>query len=196
MNPSVFEPGRPSLQDALNRVFSGKVFDSLDEGVRECLLDYMALRRASGDYIVGPNSMSDYSYLIVHAFKALEGFLLQVARNLGIDPKEYDYKIGQMLQEENVERLYKDIISKLEKVDKEKKLDIKIWLNNARIMLKSYRHTPAHYLGAKIPTYEKAIHSGDYILETIDRMGIGLLEAGLLKKSQDLEAIEDVVSEK
>ena len=60
----------------------------------------------------------------------------------------------------------------------EKKLDIKQWLDNARRILSSLRHNPAHYNGDR-KGFEKAFLDGDLILSTINYMCIALIESGI-----------------
>ena len=163
-------------QSHLETFLDNKVRIWLNERARLFLLDYINIKYVSQTYYI-PN-IWDYSYLIMPAFKALEGTMLQIGEQLGFDITKYKYKVGLMFSEENLEKFYNDVLDKTAKISEEKRLDIKQWLDNARRILSSLRHNPAHFNG-DTKTFEKAFLDGDLILSTINYMCLALIESGV-----------------
>lgn len=158
-----------------------KVRDWLNDRIRGLLLDYLNIKYVSKGSAVG--GLHDYSYLIMPAFKALEGTMLHIGLKLGFDIEKYQYKTGRIFSEENLEKYYADVLDKITTLDEEKRLDIKQWLDNVRRILKSLRHNPAHYNG-EWKTFEKAFLDGDMILSTINYMCLALIESKIFENSQ------------
>lgn len=146
------------------------------ENILEFLLDYINIKYTSKTCFI--DNMHDYSYLIMPAFKALEGTMFQIGRQLGFDVERYKYRIGFMFNGDNLDKYYKDVLDKIESISEEKKLDVKQWLDNARRILSSLRHNPAHYNG-DVKAFEKAFLDGDLILSTINYMCLALIESGI-----------------
>lgn len=147
----------------------------LDRKIKQFLLDYINIKYFSKDY--GVNNLSDYSYLITPAFKALEGTLLQIGKELGFDLNKYKYRVGVMFNDESLEKYYKDVLDKIEHLAEENRADIKQWLDNARRILKSLRHAPAHFNGEVKDNWDKAFLSGDLIISTINEMCYTLIQS-------------------
>ena len=172
-------PGRPLPE--LNEVLHPSVTEWLPVKVKDLILDYLIIKASFMEHGIGNSSLSDFSYLITPAFKALEGTLLQIAEQLGFPLKEVNYKVGVVFSEEQLEKYYRDTLDKLESLAIEKRLDVKQWLDNARRILHHMRHAPAHYRAEGKKTYTAAFQTGEMILGTINEMCRSLLAAGLLK---------------
>ncbi len=174
-------PGRPL--DSLKDLFNKSVLVWLDPKVKDLLLDYLIIKQLFLEYGIGESSLSDFSYLITPAFKALEGTLLQIATELQLDPEKFNYKLGVIFDEQRLEKLYEAVFDKLESVTEDQKLDAKQWLSNAKRILSHMRHTPAHFMGEPKKTHNMAFKTGDMICYTIDEMCRSLISSGLLKPS-------------
>ncbi len=140
----------------------------LDINIKRLLRDYMSIKHNANIYSI--DGLWDYSYLITPAFKALEGALLKVGEELGFDIKKYKHRVGLIFNDENLEKYYDKVLEKIEALSVEQKMDIKQWLDNARRILKSLRHTPAHFEGEVKNNLTKSFLSGDLILSTINEM--------------------------
>lgn len=160
----------------LETFLDNKVRIWLNERIRLFLLDYINIKYVSQTYYM--SSIWDYSYLIMPAFKALEGTMLQIGEQLNFDINKYKYKVGLIFSEENLENFYNDVLDKTAKITEENRLNIKQWLDNARRILSSLRHNPAHFNG-DVKTFEKAFMDGDLILSTINYMCLALIESGV-----------------
>lgn len=182
---NIFSPGRNFqwLSDLMDQ----KVIDWLDIKTKNLLLDYLVLRKSYEEYAIGKESITDYSYLITPAFKALEGTLIQIARELGIDLEKYKFKIGVIFSEENLETFYNETLDKIENLSEENKLDIQQWLNNARRLLRHLRHSPAHYQGEVKENFNQAFMTGDQIIFTIKEMCLSLLNSGIIKENNQVK---------
>ena len=132
------------------------------------LIDYMCIKSASDEFAI--RGLTDYSYLITPAFKALEGTLLEIGKELKLNIQKYKHKVGALFNEEDLEKYYNEVLEKIEHITEENKIDIKQWLDNAKRILKSLRHTPAHYEGEVKENLTKAFLSGDLIISTINEM--------------------------
>jgi len=149
----------------------------LNPRIKNFLIDYMCIKKGAEDF--GISGLSDYSYLITPAFKALEGTLLKIGGELGFDLAKYKFRVGVVFSDENLDKFYNDVLDKIDNLTAEKKVDIKQWLNNARRILKSLRHAPAHYEGEVKDNWTKAFLSGDLIISTINDMCKTLLDNDL-----------------
>jgi hypothetical protein len=175
-------------EEFIDTFMDDKVRKWLDQKIKRFLIDYLNIKYVSKDFAI--EYLWDYSYLMMPAFKALEGTMLQIGAQLGFDIEKYQYSVGVMFNEENLNKFYEDVINKIDTLSQEKKLDIQQWLNNARRILKSLRHSPAHYNG-EVKTFEKAFLDGDLILSTINYMCLSLIESGVFGPS-----FEDLAKEK
>jgi hypothetical protein len=184
INPaSSYSPGRD--YGWINTLVSSTVTDWLEPKTKDLILDYLVIREGYKSWAI--TGLSDYSYLITPAFKALEGTLIQIAKNLGFKLEDYGYKIGVVFNEENLEKFYNDTLDKLDSLTEENKLDIQQWLNNARRLLRHLRHSPAHYSGEVKESYNKAFFVGDQILFTINEMCLSLLNNNILKPEKHIK---------
>ena len=161
--------------------------------VRNLLADYLRLKANATS--LEKAGFYDYSFLMTPAFKAFEGTLIKVGEELGlnIDKKPHKISVGSILNEDNLEKFYTEVLDKIDSLEKEKKEDIKEWLSNARRYLKSLRHTPAHFLGDIQDTRNKAIMSADTILKTINELCGSMIDNGLfpsIKKEEERKAKE------
>lgn len=161
----------------LNEIMYSDVLSWLDQKIWNFLIDYLNIKTFTDKF--EPKGLSDYSYLITPAFKALEGTLLQIGTELGFKVEEYKFRVGVIFNEENLEKYYEDVLEKISSLSEEKKVDIKQWLDNARRILKSLRHTPAHYNGEVKQNITKAFLSGDLIISTINEMCHAFIENDL-----------------
>ncbi len=160
--------------------YDPRVISWLDNKVNLLLTDYLGIRNSP----YGIVNMSDYSYLITPAFKALEGTLIQIARELGLNVEKADIRIGVVFSEENLEMFYQDVLNQIEDLSKESKADITMWLNDARRFLRHFRHSPAHYGGDTKQNWDQAFADGDHVLRIINGMCSVLLESGVFEKAK------------
>jgi hypothetical protein len=161
----------------LSEFMYSEVVGWLKPKIRHLLIDYMNIKKGTEEF--GIRDLSDYSYLITPTFKALEGTLLEIGRELNFDLNKYQFRIGVIFSDENLEKYYNDVLDKIKHLTEEKRVDIKQWLDNARRILKSLRHTPAHYEGEPKENWTKAFLSGDLIITTINEMCHTLIENNL-----------------
>ena len=159
-----------------------EVNDWLEWPVKDLIRDYYLIQEHFYEYGIGIG-ISDFSYLITPAFKALEGALLQIARELGFDLEKKKYRVGWILDERELDSFYEDVLQKVETLTQEAKQDIRQWLSNARLFLRDMRHTPAHYLAEPKQTFTRAFDTGNTIIFTINQIALVLLKAGAFKKS-------------
>jgi len=164
---------------ALDQFIDNRVRTWLNERTRNFLRDYMNIKYVSQTHMM--EGLWDYSYLIMPAFKALEGTMFQIGECLGFDSEKYKNKVGGMFSQENLDEFYKDVLDKIESVSEDERLDIKQWLDNARRILRSLRHNPAHY-GGDVKTFEKAFMDGELIVSTINYMCLALLDSHVFDK--------------
>ena len=122
----------------------------------------------------------DYSVIIAPLYKALEGTLFYIANELGLKVDE-PWKVGRALQADKIGEYFDEVISKMEKLSADQKLELNVSLTNCRTLLVYYRHNPAHYLNEVIPTYEKLVQKTDFMFETISELVKRLNMSGLLK---------------
>lgn len=164
-------------QDLIS-VYHSSVISWLYPKTTDLLTDYLAIKN-SGQVISG---LSDYSYLITPVFKALEGTLMQIGKDLGFNLDAYNFKIGLVFNDDNLEKFYDDVLSKIEELDKDNKTDIQMWLNDARRLLRHFRHSPAHYSGDPKKSWDSAFSTGDHIFRIIDEMSYSLLQSKIFEK--------------
>lgn len=171
----------------LYEIMYDDVISWLNYRISGFLIDYESIKSAAQDFCI--EGLSDYSYLITPAFKALEGTLLEIGKELGLNIEKYKHKIGVIFNEDNLEKYYSEVLDKIEHITKENKVDIKQWLDGAKRILKSLRHTPAHYEGEAKDNLTKAFLSGDLIISTINEMCHVLIQnrlfPSIIKKEQE-----------
>ncbi len=170
--------GTPENTDVM-LLFKPEVYNWLHEKTRLLITDYFTIKNSYQHY--GVSGLSDYSFLITPAFKALEGTLIQIGNELGFDLKNAEHRIGVVFNEENLSKYYQDVLSKIESLDAENKEDISMWLNDARRLLRHFRHSPAHYNGETKDSWVIAFSTGDHILRIIHEMCLTLYKSKLIK---------------
>lgn len=169
-------------------VFHKETIEWLEDKVKDLLMDYLTIQESSKQ--MGTGDLSDYSFVTTPAFKALEGTLIQIAKELGFEAEKYRFKIGVVFDDKNIELFYEDVIKKIENITNEQKLDIKIWLNDIQKKLKHFRHSPAHFTGEGKSNYAQAFMLGDQILADINELCYVLITSGLLKIPEKNKAVE------
>ncbi len=123
------------------------------------------------------------------AYKALEGFLFQIARDLNLASSGNEKLAGSYyFYEEKIDKYIDKFLKELEentqnqiKLSKYEKQDIKDRIKEMKDFLQHYRNTPSHYFGELIDTIEKAHRNIMIIYGTIDNTTQILIKANLLK---------------
>lgn len=174
-----FEWSRGPLD--LQRVMDAGVVNWLEPKQRGLLIDYVNIQEGFKQF--GISSLSDYSYLITPAFKALEGVLIQIAEELQFDVEAHKHSIGAVFDEDKLALFYENVLEKLEELSDDNKEDIKMWLNDARRILRHFRHSPAHFNGEVKESWDKAFQLGDQIVSTINQLVLTLLDSNLIGKA-------------
>ncbi len=176
-------------KSVLSSIMYPEVVSWLNPKISGFLIDYMNIKASASDFMI--SGLTDYSYLITPAFKALEGTLLEIGKELGFDMAKYKFKIGVVFNDENLDKYYEEVLDKIKELSEEKRVDIKQWLDNARRILKSLRHTPAHYEGEVKENWTKAFLSGDLIINTINEMCHTLIQNNLFPSVIKAKADEE-----
>lgn len=159
----------------IEQLLHPEVFNWINDRIKNLLIDYLSIKEYTNTtYVI--TDLSDYSYLAMPAFKALEGVLFQIAAELKL---EFKKNVGWSFTEGELNKYYDSILDKIERLTKDDKSDIKAWLHNARMYLRTLRHNPAHYLGEPITNYRKALLIGDTIISTIDNLCLILIQNDL-----------------
>lgn len=131
------------------------------------------------------NLFNDYSFLVAPAYKAFEGYLYLLAEKLGVKTKEELDKtvnIGSCYNIEEIEKLKMEIISETgKKIDKNDREDMGK-ISELKRVLELYRHSPAHYGGERIDTFEKAENYGRTIIVTINETTKYFIKNGFLNQ--------------
>lgn len=105
--------------------------------------------------VSGSNLYEDYSFVVAPMYKAFEGFLVFLAKELKLFDKGYEHRIGGLYswKDENEQR--EIVVTKIkEKLENDTDL-IDLWRELGTI-LRRYRASPAHYGGDTIYSYEEA----------------------------------------
>lgn len=140
------------------------------------------------------DQFNDFSFFTAPAYKALEGFLFQIANDLELPSSGNGNLAGSYyFDEEKIDKHINKLLRELDvAADNEKKLsqyekrDIKDRIREMRGFLRHYRHTPAHFHGESIDTLEKARRNIMTIYGTIDNTAKILLNADLIKIREDI----------
>jgi hypothetical protein len=115
------------------------------------------------------NLYSEYSFLIAPIYKAYEGFLYLLANSLGLKTSEQIIlTIGRLYDEEAITRRKDEIITELGESLNKSDREVLGKLSELKRVLELYRHNPAHYLGTRLETMEKAENYGKTILTVIN----------------------------
>ncbi len=158
----------------------------LDEKIINHLLDSEVVRDSVSDIV--RNRCNDFSFFTAPAYKALEGFLFQIAEDLQLLSAGKSNLVGSYyFDEEKVDRHINKLLKELEqktegsKLSTYEKRDVKDRIKEMKGFLQHYRHTPAHFLGESINTVEKADRNINTIYGVIDNLAKILLRAQLIK---------------
>ncbi len=157
----------------LERYFSLEVYNWLDEKIKQLLLDYLTLK---DNYDLPSNLSSskeyfyDYSFLLTPAFKALEGTIIQIGKELDLPVEKNKYSVGGFFNNEELEKYYSNVLNEIEHLNDDDKAEIKEWLTNARRFLTPLRNTPAHFSGKIKENTEVTFMAGQTILHTIEEV--------------------------
>lgn len=172
----------------LDSNFSSDTIRYLDEKIINYLLDSMSL-----DGIFNKNhvNFNDYSFVTAPAYKALEGFLFQIAKDLklpssGNEKLAGSYYFDEEKIDKHIDKLLKELGDNTQQqkaLSKYEKRDIKDRIKEMKGFLQHYRHTPAHFYGEPIDTIEKAHRNIMIIYGAIDNTAQILLKAKLLSIS-------------
>ncbi len=138
---------------------------------------------------------NDYSFVMAPAYKAFEGYLIFLSDTFGLPTETYKNRIGGLYDWEANAAAEKEIVEALEAklgTDKEGK---DRW-RELSMVLRTYRHNPAHFLGDKVGTFEQAEDCAKAILNTINQMTKYLIDKEVLHDGdKEDEAICDVNNE-
>lgn len=185
----VFGKARASqrgLIHALEQHFATTTLLYLDEKIINHLLDSLTLESFFKNFI---DHFNDFSFLTAPAYKALEGYLFQIAKELNLPSAGKTELVGNYYFDEtkidkHIDSLLKEIEVKTEstgQLTKYEKQDIKSRIKEMKDYLKHYRHSPAHFMGEPIDTLEKAERNIRIIFGAIDNTTSILLKAKLIK---------------
>jgi len=175
----------------LKKIFDHKTLLFLEEKILDHLVDEVILLESR---IPGAQAITDFSFLMAPAYKALEGFLLQLAKDLelpsGSNPKNAGgYFANTQAVHEHIDKILKDLEEKSDKADisDNEKQEIKFRLSQMGSFLNTYRNGPAHFNGESVKTGEKAAQLINIIFGHIDSTTKVLLATGFLYEEQQVE---------
>src|SRR3989344_1794889 len=147
------------ISAALRNHFRESSLLYLDENVINYLADSLVLEKHG----LRHSNFSDFSFLTAPAYKAFEGFLFQIAKDLSLPSSGRTDFIGQYFDEGKVDKTIDMLIRELEKkgeastkLGKQEKENIKDNVKEMKRFLLHYRHTPAHFHGEPMISVEKA----------------------------------------
>lgn len=145
--------------------------------------EYSAGRYVGQAEISAQNLYSEYSFLIAPIYKAYEGFLFLLAKSLGLKTSEQEIlSIGRLYDEEAITRNKDEIITELGESLNKSDREVLGKLSELKRVLELYRHNPAHYLGTRLETMEKAENYGRTILTVINETTKYFLEKKYIGK--------------
>jgi|SRR3989344_906626 len=190
-NP-IFGKARGSQPHApLQSLFDEPVLFYLEERVINHLLDSFTLNKYIHQNI---KDFNDFSFFTAPAYKALEGFLFQIAKDLNLPSSGNSNLAGSYYFDEGkIDKHIDSLIKEIEKTTEDskklssyEKRDIKDRIREMKGFLRNYRNTPSHFYGESIDTIEKADRNVKIIYGTIDNTTKLLLRAGLLSINAEL----------
>jgi hypothetical protein len=175
---------------SLEAIFDVKVLLYLSEKIINHIADSLKLNADSHS----KNGMNDYSFLTAPAYKALEGFLFQIATELNLPSSGNgnlagSYYFDETKIDKHIDKLIKELENKTDSTGKlsiYEKRDIKDRIKEMRGFLRNYRHTPAHFYGEIIDTSERADINIKIIYGTINNTAKILLAHDLIKIRSDV----------
>jgi vesicle coat complex subunit len=178
---------RGAAMDILKNNFEDSTLRYLQESILNYLLDNVALERNEVVKKI-EYELNDFSFFIAPSYKALEGFLFQIAEDLELPSKGNEELVGSYYFDESkidqqIDNLLTELSDKTTKttLQNHEISEIKERIKEMKGFLKNYRHTPAHFKGKPIDTYEKAIRTLRQIWGNIDNLTQLLLEYKLIK---------------
>jgi hypothetical protein len=174
---SAWKPDHPIYR----RLSAGtKIF--LDESGQD-ILDWLWDSNRLIDSFKADSSYSDYSFTIAPAYKALEKWLLLLARFLGvpsdiIQKAQESGRLGLFLADDKVDTFFDSILEKLT-LEADKKQELKTFVQTLRSTLKNFRHNPAH-CGTIIEDVLRAESDFLTLLNTMDNITQSLIDASVI----------------
>lgn len=178
-------------ENELKNNFANDTLFYLDEQIINHLLDSIEVDRI---FLERRYGFHDYSFITAPAYKALEGFLLQIAKDLKLPSAgnsnfagSYYFDEGKI--DKHVDKLIKELEQSTEKstkLSKYEKQDIKDKVKEMKSFLRHYRHSPAHYFGEPVEKLEKAHRNIMIIYGAVDNTAKILLKAKLIEIVEDI----------
>ncbi|MGA2417703.1 MAG: hypothetical protein ABSF55_00450 [Candidatus Staskawiczbacteria bacterium] len=136
---------------------------------------------------------NDFSFFTAPAYKAFEGFLFQIAKDLNLPSSGNPKFVGTYFDEEKVDETIDNLLKELgnktkesKTLDNEEKMHIKDMVNEMKRFLHYYRHTPAHFDGEPIDTIDKARQNILSMYRIISETVKTLMKAGLIKIDENI----------
>lgn len=179
---------KDSVNNTLKRRFNQLSLDYLRWEIKFLFFDYQHLEDNNHVKNIG---FEDYSFFVAPAYKAFEGFMLQLGVDMGLfEEDNLPNNATSFFDEDKIEKIIKDllqgVINLTKSADKEKFKDITGRISEVKNLLKRYRHTPAHFQGNQcIPNFEKAKdYATSIIFNTNDLIKL-LFETGILTKDKN-----------
>ncbi|MCF7830420.1 hypothetical protein K9M41_00245 [Candidatus Gracilibacteria bacterium] len=176
----------------LKKIFDHKTLLFLEEKILDHLVDEVILLEAR---IPGAQAVTDFSFLMAPAYKALEGFLFQLAKGLelpsGSNPENAGgYFANAQTVDKHIDGILKELDEESDKADisDSEQREIKFRLSQMGSFLNNYRNSPAHFNGDPVKAGEKAAQLVTTIFEHIDSTTKVLLATGFLTCEEKTEA--------
>lgn len=191
-NEPVFGKARGSQPpQQLQVLFDQDVLFYLSERVINHLLDSLTLNKYIHSNI---NDFNDFSFFTAPAYKALEGFLFQIAKDLKLPSSGNNNLAGSYYFDEGkIDRHIDKLFKELEKIAENnkkfsiyEKRDIKDRIKEMKGFLQHYRNTPSHFYGEAVDTIQKADRNVKIIYGAIDNTTKILLKAGLIQINDEI----------
>jgi len=175
----------------LQVLFDQNVLFYLSELVVNHLLDSLTLNKYIHPNI---NDFNDFSFFTAPAYKALEGFLFQIAEDLNLPSSGRgnlagSYYFDEEKLDKHIDKLLKELENVAEgnkKLSTYEKRDIKDRIKEMKGFLQHYRNTPSHFYGEPIITVQIADRNVKIIYGAIDNTAKILLKAGLVQIKDDI----------
>ena len=178
--------------DKLEANFDKQALFYLSEKVINYLLDSIGLGHSG---LEGQRQhFNDFSFITAPAYKALEGFLFQIAKDLNLPSSGNSNLAGSYYFDEekidkHIDKLLKelfDVADAEKKLSKYEKRDIKDRIREMKGFLQHYRNTPSHFYGEPIDTIDKAHRNIMIIYGAIDNTTKILIKSGLIKIEDEI----------
>lgn len=182
--------GNQPIND-LNNHFDLEVLYYLSERVINHLADSLNLDILWREQF--KDRFNDFSFFTAPAYKAFEGFLFQIAKDLNLPSSGEPKFVGTYFDEEKVDKTIDKLLKELEvkteeetKLRREEKTFIKDMIKEMKRFLYHYRHTPAHFHGELIDTIDKARQNILSMYRIINETVKTLLRAKLIQISEEI----------